>query len=413
MRRLLFLLMVLLVGCGAPPDDGLPRVEAALANLLATLALTTGDVQLKRAGQDQWETGATANVLSAGDWVRTGRGALARVEFIGGGALELDEEAVVVIEALEPVEKKEADLPDSLPLVAVRSGSVRTTLTGNKGESRPIFLRASDGSRARVERKRGTTQAEARVASVKGQTEVSAVSGELAVTAAKKEDLVTTGQVAVLDKSGARTEAMLASPALDAPNPDQRLVLGSTRFDWQPVSGASQYRFQLSRDPSFRKPTRTEELATPGFEFDATVGTWWWRVAARDEGGRQSRWAVRRVFIEKERPADLLRAPDEGASYGYSDGPPRIAFQWGTKGDARTWRLVISRQRDLLANPVVSELVNEPTARVDSLQVGEYFWGVFAQGAELEPLFVTPRRLVVKKVKGAVVAPKRIRKWGP
>jgi len=158
---------------------------------------------------------------------------------------------------------------------------------------------------------------------------------------------------------------------------------------------------------------RTDELTSPLVEFDAAVGTWWWRVAARDERGRQSRWAVRRVFIEKERPADLLRAPDDGASFGFLDGPPRIAFQWAPKGDARTWRLVISRQRDLLANPVVSELVNEPSARVDSLQPGDYFWGVFAQGAELEPVFIAPRRLVVKKVKGAVVAPKRIRKWGP
>jgi len=236
-KRALVVLLMLGLGCGAPPDEGLPRVEAALSNLLATLALTSGDVQLKRAGQDQWEAATTANVLSAGDWVRTGRGALARVEFISGGALELDEEAVVVIEALEPVEKKETDLPDSLPLVAVRSGSVRTTLTGTRGESRPIFLRASDGSRARVERKRGTTQAEARVASVKGQTEISAVSGELAVTAAKQEDVVSTGQVAVVDQRGARTEAMLGSPALELPSSDQRLLLGPVKFAWQPGTG--------------------------------------------------------------------------------------------------------------------------------------------------------------------------------
>lgn len=408
-------LAALLGSCGEPADEGLSRVQAALDAILATVADSSGQLQVKHAAEGVWETAGTATVLSPGDWVRTGRASSARVEFLPGGALELDEEAVVVIEALRPVEKKEAGLPDSLPLVSVQSGAVRSSLVGKGGESRPLLVRTRDGAQTRLERKRGNTDAtEARVATVAGQTEVAVVTGEVSLRTGEREDLVASGSVATVQQSGTRTVAMLQSPTLDTPAADTRGRQGKWTLQWQAVEGATSYRVQVAKDAGFLRVGATRDGPETSFEFDGALGTSWWRVAARDASGRQSRWStVRRLFLEREAPTDALLEPVEGASFGFADAPPRISFQWKPKEGARSYRLLVARSRDLLSAPVASEVVAEPTGRVETLTPGEYFWGVYAQGSELEPLFLSPRHLVVKKVKaGAVVTPKRIRKWG-
>jgi hypothetical protein len=119
------------------------------------------------------------------------------------------------------------------------------------------------------------------------------------------------------------------------------------------------------------------------------------------------------VFSEREAPSEGLLEPAAGASFGHAGAPPRVAFKWKPRPGARAYRLVVARGTDLTANPVVSEVTAEAELRVDTLGPGDYFWGVYVQGGGLEPLFLTPRKLAVKKVSGGrVVAPKRIRKWG-
>lgn len=405
---------LVIAGCGAV-DDGLSRVEAALASILATVARSSGDLQVKHAAQGAWEPAGIATVLSPGDWLKTGRGASASVEFLPGGAIELDEEAVVVIEALAPLEKgDDAELPDAVPLLAVQTGSLRSSLSGQRGESRPLLVRTKDGAQARLDRKRGSDGVEARVAAVAGQTEVAVVSGEISLRAGGGEAVVGSGSVATLREGRPTTAALLRSPGLEAPADNLRLQAGAVTFRWQPVEGASRYRLQLSKDATFARPTLARELEASTVEVELPVGTTWWRVAARDERGRDSRWAgPRRVFLLREPPREALLAPDDGALFGFADAAPRIAFAWRPEEGARAYRLVIGRTRDVLASAVVSEIVGEASARVETLQPGEYFWGAFLQGAEPAPLFSSPRRLVVKKVKGsAVIAPKRIRRWG-
>lgn len=402
-----------LSGCGEP-DEELPRVQAALDGVLATIAAHEGALQVKRAGQGAWEAAETATVLSAGDWVRTGRGASARVEFLPGGALELDEEAIVVIEALAPVEQKAPGLPDSLPLVSVQSGSVRSSLADHRGADRPLLVRSADGSRARVERRAGTGAAEARIASVSGQTEVAAVTGEVSLTTGERAAVVSAGTVATLQQNETRTATLPGQPTLAGPAADARLAAGAQTLRWEAVSGATAYRVQVARDAAFQQVVATGDGAETSFSFEGQPGALSWRVAARDESGRQGRWSdVRRLFLQEGTPEDLLEAPDDGATFGFTGAPPRIAFRWRPKAGARAYRLVVTKDRALLGPPVATELVAEPAARLETLAPGEYSWGVYAQGAEAEPLFLAPRRLTVKKVKGgAVVAPKRIRRWG-
>ena len=70
--------------------------------------------------------------------------------------------------------------------------------------------------------------------------------------------------VSMPPKTAVPSARRLAAPApLAAPDISRRTL----SFQWQPVTGASRYRFQLAEDPEFKqlKPERTVD--TPGVEL--------------------------------------------------------------------------------------------------------------------------------------------------
>lgn len=405
------------LSCGETDPD-FAAVEKSLASILAAVSGTSGDVQVKRATQGVWEPATTATAVYPGDWLRTGRGAWARLDFLNGSAIEMDEEAVLVVEALEPLDGGGPDLPASAPLVAIESGSIRSSLTDRTGKARPLFLRTADGARARVERKAEAGPAELRVARVDDTTEVSVSRGEVRLATANHEEVVPMGAGASLGKQGPKKVTLLAPPQLDSPAPEARLlfVKGTpVPLVWQSVEGATLYRAQVANDATFRRIAFARDLN--GSTVDSPLeraGAYWWRVAARDGRGRQSLFGpARRFFLEKEAPVESLLEPKDKSAWGYGSAPPRIAFSWRPREGVKAYRLVIGKTADLSSSVITSEVVGAPAAQVDSLVPGEYFWGVFVQGASLEPLFLAPRRFTVKKVAGSnLVVPKKIRKWG-
>lgn len=412
-RALLALAALAAAGC-AEPDDGYPGFERALEALLATVATSSGDLTVKHAAQGVWEPCGTAAPLFPGDWLRTGKGASAHVEFVGGGALDLEEEAVVVIEALKPIERTRPDSPDSAPLVAVQSGSIRSTLSDRKGGARPLLLRAADGAETRLDRRTEAGPAELRVASVKGETELAVAQGEVSVASGGTAEVVVSGSGAAVGRGGVRKLAMPARPAWRSPGPDARVKAGDVALAWAAGDASASFRLQASRDATFRQVESARDVDQPEATLALAPGVHHLRVAARDPSGRQGPWsAPRRVYAEREAPVDALLEPAPGAAFGYADGPPRIALKWSPREGARAYRVVVSKTADLSGAAVVSEVTAESALRVDSLSPGEYFWGVYVQGAGLEPIFLAPRQLTVKKVSGsAIVAPKRIQKWG-
>ena len=77
---------IVLAGCHKePPSDSLK----ALATPAATCAVATGKVEMLRPGQPFWEAAKAGSLFRAGDWVRTGKDAYARIEFVSGGNIEL------------------------------------------------------------------------------------------------------------------------------------------------------------------------------------------------------------------------------------------------------------------------------------------------------------------------------------
>src|SRR5688500_6164276 len=97
-RRAALILPLAVAAC-APDDAGRAQALLALQDILATCSVRSGEVQVKRASEGFWANAAVGTVFMAGDWVRSGPGAYARVELLGGGALELDENAEVILDA--------------------------------------------------------------------------------------------------------------------------------------------------------------------------------------------------------------------------------------------------------------------------------------------------------------------------
>jgi hypothetical protein len=260
-----------------------------------------------------------------------------------------------------------------------------------------------------------TGPADLRVSAVEGATEVAVTQGEVRIAAAGKEERVAQGSAAALSQQGFRRVSLLKAPTLEAPRAEARVRVGEVALTWAASPEAVRYRVQVAASATFRSLALDTEATETSATFSAQrPGAVWWRVAARDESGRQSPFsAPRRLFFEREPPTDALLEPPAGASYGFGDAPPRITFTWAPRTGARAYRLMIARSADLHASPVVSEVVEQPSLQIDRLQPGVWYWGVFVQGQEPEPLFLEARRLTVKKVRGsALVAPKRIRKWG-
>lgn len=101
--------------------------------------------------------------------------------------------------------------------------------------------------------------------------------------------------------------------------------------------------------------------------------------------------------------------PEDGETFGYSAQVPAIAFQWQAAAGAQSYRLQVSRSPDPMQKPVVTETTEAQRIELKKLPAGEYWWGVYVRPG-MTPIFLTPRRLVVKQMnKPLVEAPKSIR----
>lgn len=127
--------------------------------------------------------------------------------------------------------------------------------------------------------------------------------------------------------------ALAASPAaaaLAAPvlvNPATGSTVGADAvLSWQPVTGASGYRVQLTDDPTFAFRFWSVDTAAPSYEHDDyfDAGAYHWRVAALD-GSTLGAWSTGSFQVARTDVPDLL-TPDDGASFEYPSDPPVLSW---------------------------------------------------------------------------------------
>ena len=402
-------------GCAKPSGSA---VAPELPAIVATCADTGGEVQVRRGGKAFWEGAATGSVLLAGNWLKTGAGAYARVEFVAGGSLEVEEKAVVVIDLL-PASGDAGGGPRTGPVVAVESGEVRGTLSASPdGETRHLVIRNADGSQARLSARAGSRPVEYRLTGSKKGTLVSVLGGDAVLAAPSGERALAQGQASRVTAQGpAAVEQLIDFPQSVEPGVDARLQCGEglpVRLGWRPVGGARGYRVEVAEDLSFQKRAERHDGEQTSWDFSPkTRGVYAWRVAAQDAQGRFGEFGfARRIYCEAEPPRDLLVGPGDAASFGYVATPPRITFSWQSASASR-YRLVVASDPEL-RHVVTDRLATEQQVDVEGLEVGEYYWGAYAQdGSTPRPIFLKPRKLTLKKVSAArVKTVKSIKEWG-
>ncbi len=401
--------------------SGAAVAALALDSIVATCGNATGEVQVKRAGLAAWEAIATGTTFRPGDEVRTGPLAFTRIEFLSGGALELQEKASVVID-VAPLAQGAPGGAAPEARVSVTEGEVRGFLPqGAAGaEASGLVIRAGDGSETRLTAAPGDAPATFRVTSGAKGTEVAMTSGEARLGSGGASRALKRGQAVDMAKGEVSDPVELIDfPSSAEPGVDARFHFKpgiSIRMTWRPVPTATAYRIQVGRDLAFQTIDATKELKETGFSFSPRgPGMHSWRVAARDAKGRYSEYGfARRFYTEKEPPRDLLIGPEDGAALVFADEAPPITFSWESAGAAESYRLVVARGPDLVAQKVISMVSEGQRVQLEGLAPGELYWGVYVDDEETpEPIFVKPRRLSLQRVeKPKVTVPKALTDWG-
>ena len=408
-----------------PGDSGASEAAKSLAAIVASCAAVEGEVQVRRAGGNEWTTIATGAVFRAGDVVKTGAGAFARVEFLSGGGLELEQDAEVVIDVVAPPAPSAPAAPGAAPpqaesRVSVERGVVRGFMPA-KPDAAPIVLHTAEGKDVRLAAAAaGEKPVAVRITRGARGTELAVTYGQIRVSTAGGETTLRSGQAADVNAQGAGDVVeLLEFPASVEPGIDARFRYEpqmAIRIAWKAVAGASGYRVQIARDLAFQGVEQAFEADGTQTTFvPRAEGVYAWRVASRDAGGRLGEYGfARRIYLEKEQPRDLLVGPADGQTVNFAENLPPIEFTWQSAASAPSYRLVLARGPDLLKDKLMELETAGQRLEVTALEAGTYYWGVYVKDARgPQPIFVKPRQLVLAKVaKPKVKVPKALSEWG-
>ncbi|HET8538615.1 MAG TPA: hypothetical protein VFL83_01960 [Anaeromyxobacter sp.] len=402
-----------------PPAADAEQAARSLAAIVASGAVVQGDVQVRRAGQPEWTAVATGAVFRAGDVVRTGPGAFARIEFLAGGGLELEPEAEVLIDVVAPAAPGAAGAPAPESRVSVERGVVRGFMPAT-ADAAPIVLRTAEGRDVRLAATPGEKPVKVRLTRGAAGTEVAVTSGEVRISGSAGATTLRSGQVTDVKADGAGDIVeLLEFPASVEPGIDARFRWEPQlpiRLAWRGVAAASGYRVQVARDLAFQSVEQAFETeGTEATFVPRGEGLYAWRVASRDAARRLGEYGfARRIYLEKEQPKDLLVGPADGHTIRFADQLPPIEFTWQSSANAAAYRLVVARGPDLFGQKVMELETSGQRLEIVALESGTYYWGVYVKDLRApQPIFVKPRQLVLQKVaKPKVTVPKAIREWG-
>jgi hypothetical protein len=330
----------------APPDTTSPPV--------ASVTEASGDSRLRPTATLLWRNVAAGMEVHDGDSVFVPPGAAATLRFMDGTELDLDERALVVVEAPRGGERS----------ITLRQGS----LSGRAGEGGLVLATAAGEARIGA-------RAEACVELTGGELEVTVQRGEASVRAAAGGELtLARGQRAAAGQGSPR--ALPAWP-VTLTEPDANL---RRWFEQAPPAlelawtgeVAEAARVQLARDRLFAY-VDAELPATGGRTVVSAPrpGVTWWRIV--DGDGRPLSLAQRFTFLEDVPPAAM--GPRDGEVVMAPRGAP-LTFWWTPLAGVASYVVEVSSSREF-ERLAMSEEVRRSTVRLSPrLEEGTWYWRV-------------------------------------
>lgn len=329
------------------------RLDVEGRETVARITLATGTVQVRPAETLGWQTAQRGEAVHESDAVYVPPGSEARVTFLDGTVLELDERSLVVIEPRRPEGRA----------VTLRQGSIASS-TG----SVPLTLETTQG---RATLKAG---AEARVDVSAGRLDVAVTKGQATVDAkGKTSDVAAGARVNVM-------EELVLLPGwpvtLVAPEAQHRVLFRDVpppiTLEWKDAPKGA--RLQVAKDRLFAFLSKEVPAAGGSLVLTApTPGVTWWRLV--DGSGTALSEARRFSLVEDLAPAPRLPRPGEVLL-----APPgtKLEFAWTPLPGVSRYRLEVSASQSF--EPVaVDEAVSGSQVKLPSaLPEGIWFWRVRA-----------------------------------
>jgi hypothetical protein len=362
---------------------------------IAVLKNLRGSVEHRPREKKRWAAAARKMKLHHLDGLRTAAGAQARVAFVAGAHLDVDEHSEILIE----VPGSGAASQRGPRVARLRRGTVRAVVRPGT----PLRIVTADGKITEVAAGKNRIEIRAR-ARAEGGLELAAFGGTARVTSGGRSMKLKTERVVdVIEGHLGRAVDLLPFPELDRPAVDQE-VPPAVSLVWRAVSGASNYRVQVSTSTVFDDKLINElssenRLDLPGLK----AGTYVWRVSSVDGLGHEGEFGYARRFrvvapaaVKTSAPELLL--PREDAVVLVGKRPKPVTFRW-TGDAANPFKLVIGKRRNLRRRVVARRRVEGNTATVTLRRTGVYYWGVFTidESGKRVALHKRARRLMLRR----------------
>lgn len=182
--------------------------------------------------------------------------------------------------------------------------------------------------------------------------------------------------------SGSRWFALQGPARPRLSEPANRSSTGSTTplFEWEPVTDASSYQFQISPDRRFPAAAVASTGGTSYTPPALANGTHFWRVRSVNAAGIAGPWSLTwRITIDSDGPdAPRLRVPNDAA--GLTDTTPRLA--WSRVRGAEEYHLQVSTSESFgstILNQTGLTAANYTLPDGSALDHGRFFWRVRAR----------------------------------
>ncbi len=337
-----------------------PWAQAGTSPVVAHVLSAQGAVQVRAAQTLGWRRLAHGDDVHESDSVFIAPGGAARLAFVDGTELDLDEKSLVVVEALRQDARE----------VTLKQGSV-SGLAGERG----LTLVTANGTAELSPR------SEARVELDQGQVAIAVRKGEAQVKG-KGGQKTKVGQGGRAQADGAQAQVLPAWPVtLVSPAPNARRRAASAdpvTLEWKGTTpdGA---KVQLARDRLFAFVT-LELDALPGHGEVAAPepGVTWWRVV--DGAGRPL--SESRRFSALAETAPGLLAPREGEVVLAPEGQP-VGFTWTPLVGVHRYRFEVSSSRGFEPIVATEAVAGAGFKWVPRLAEGTWYWRVASLDGEL------------------------------
>ncbi|MEP6908641.1 MAG: FecR domain-containing protein [Pseudoxanthomonas sp.] len=302
--------------------------------------------------------------LGIGALLRTSRDATLSLQFADGSRLLLMGDSELRLDRMSRYGK--SGMVDTR--LRLQRGRITNDVVPTRGAA-PAFIVDTPNASSAV---RGTRFRVNTTATDRTQAEVT--EGTVAVSAKSGNTLVRKNYGAVVSQhqaGGIRAVALLPAPDLHGATP---LYSGArARFEWPALTGARQYRVQVSNSPTFDTLVVDTETTEPEITLpQLQEGEYSLRIRGIDGAGLEGRDSITRFTAEAFLEAPIGISPSDNSTVREQ----KPEFRWAGIADAAQYRFQLSADASFQTTVLALEEKSTALRVSQPLPPGHYFWRV-------------------------------------